>query len=64
MMKALQKYFNMTAKTQLRYRMTDGFGLRDVRLESIMYAECSGHTDIVHMRDQTAFQDAWDAEIL
>ena len=54
----------MTAKTQLRYRMTDGFGLRDVRLESIMYAECSGHTDIVHMRDQTAFQDAWDAEIL
>lgn len=56
MMKALQKYFNMTAKTQLRYRMTDGFGLRDVRLESIMYAECSGHTIIVHMRDQTTLQ--------
>lgn len=56
MMKALQKYFNMTAKTQLRYRMTDGFGLRDVRLESIMYTECSGHTVIVHMRDQTALQ--------
>lgn len=56
MMKALQKYFNMTTKTQLRYRMADGFGLRDVRLESIMYAECSGHTVIVRMRDQTALQ--------
>ncbi|MCI8313423.1 MAG: response regulator transcription factor [Lachnospiraceae bacterium] len=56
MMKALQKYFNMTIKTQLRYRMTDGFGLRDVHLESIMYAECSGHTVMVHMRDQTTLQ--------
>ena len=56
MMKALQKYFSMTAKTQLRYRMSDGFGLRDVRLGSIMYAECSGHTIIVHMRDQTSLQ--------
>lgn len=56
MMKALLKYFRMTAKTQIRYRMSDGFGLRDVRLESIMYAECSGHTVIVHMRDQTSLQ--------
>lgn len=56
MMKALQKYFSMTAKTQLRYRMSDGFGLRDVHLGSIMYAECSGHTIIVHMRDQTSLQ--------
>ena len=36
--------------------MSDGFGLRDVRLGSIMYAECSGHTIIVHMRDQTSLQ--------
>lgn len=56
MMKALQKYFSLIAKTQLRYRMSDGFGLRDVRLETIMYAECSGHTVIVHMRDQTSLQ--------
>ena len=29
MMKALRKYFEMTVKTQLRYRMPDGFGLRE-----------------------------------
>lgn len=62
MMKALQKYFNMTVKTQLRYRMPDGFGLRDVHLESIMYAECSGHTVVVHMRDRTSLQMLWDPE--
>ena len=56
MMKALQKYFNMTVKTQLRYRMPDGFGLRDVRLDSVLYAECIGHTITVHMRDQTSLQ--------
>lgn len=56
MMKALEKYFNMTAKTQIRYRMKDGFGYRDVHLESIMYAECSKHTVIVYMRDQTSLQ--------
>ena len=56
MMKALEKYFNMTAKTQIRYRMKDGFGYRDVHLESIMYAECNKHTIIVYMRDQTSLQ--------
>ncbi len=56
MMKALEKYFSMTAKTQIRYRMKDGFEYRDVRLESIMYAECSKHTVIVYMRDQTSLQ--------
>lgn len=40
----------------------DGFGLRDARLESIMYAECSGHTVIVHMRDQTSLQ-MYDIEV-
>ncbi len=56
MMKALRKYFEMTIKTQLRYRMPDGFGLRDVRLDSILYAECSRHTIMVHMMDQTLLQ--------
>ena len=56
MMKALQKYLNMTAKRQIRYRMKDGFGLRDVRLNSIMYVECSGHSLTVRMRNQTSFQ--------
>ena len=56
MMKALRKYFEMTVKTQLRYRMPDGFGLCDVRLDSILYAECSRHTIMVHMMDQTLLQ--------
>lgn len=56
MMKALQKYFNMTVKTQLRYRMEDGFGFLDVRMELILYAECSGHTIMIHTRDHSSFQ--------
>ena len=56
MTKALQKYFNMTVKTQLRYRMEDGFGFLDVRMELILYAECSRHTIMIHMRNQSSFQ--------
>lgn len=56
MIKALQKYFNMTVKTQLRYRMEDGFGFLDVRMEHILYAECSGHTIVVHMRNRPSVQ--------
>ena len=64
MMKALEKYFNMTAKTQIRYRMKDGFGYRDVHLESIMYAECNKHTIIVYMRDKTSLQTYWTLKSL
>lgn len=56
MIKALQKYFNMTVKTQLRYRMEDGFGFLDVRMEHILYAECSGHTIMVHIRNRPSVQ--------
>lgn len=56
MMKALRKYFDMAAKTQLRYRTRDGFGMREVHLDAILYAECSGHELMIRMKDRTVLQ--------
>lgn len=54
--KALQKYLDITTKIRLRYRMKDGFGMRYVRLESIVYVECSGHALTVWMKNCTYLQ--------
>lgn len=53
MLKALQKYLGITTKVKLRYRMRDGFGMKHVHLESVVYVECNGHALTVWMRNQT-----------
>ena len=56
MLKALQKYLGITTKVKLRYRMRDGFGMKHVHLESVVYVECNGHALTVWMRNQTYLQ--------
>lgn len=42
--RALQKYFQVTARRKISYKIQGGFGAGEVLLRDIMYIECNGHT--------------------
>ena len=42
--RALQKYFQVTARRKISYKIQGGFGKSEVLLRDIMYIECNGHT--------------------
>ena len=42
--RALQKYFQVTARRKISYKIHGGFGAGEVLLRDIMYIECNGHT--------------------
>ena len=44
MNRALQKYFQVTARRKISYKIQGGFGAGEVLLRDIMYIECNGHT--------------------
>ncbi|WP_367932234.1 LytR/AlgR family response regulator transcription factor [Enterocloster citroniae] len=44
MNRALQKYFQVTARRKISYKIQGGFGTGEVLLRDIMYIECNGHT--------------------
>ena len=47
--RALQKYFQVTARRKISYKIQGGFGAGEVLLRDIMYIECNGHTLIYKM---------------
>lgn len=56
MLKAMQKYLGITTKIKIRYRMKDGYGMKHICLESVVYVECNGHAITVWMKNQTNLQ--------
>lgn len=50
--KVLQKYFQVTAKRRLSYKVRDGFGICEVLLNDIQYFEGVGHSVIIKAVDK------------
>lgn len=44
MFRAVNKYFQSTARRRVTYRIKEGLGYRDVRISDILYVECEGHS--------------------
>lgn len=47
LLRAVKKYMSITADKRIRYRIKDGFGIRDILICNIIYFECIGHDIIV-----------------
>lgn len=43
MYRALKKYFQITFRLDVSYRLKEGFGFRELPVRDILYVECSGH---------------------
>lgn len=55
MERALQKYFQVTARRKISYKIQGGFGTGEVLLRDIMYIECNGHTLTYRMSGGTEY---------
>lgn len=43
MKKVLMKYLQLTSRTDVTYKIKQGFGYKDILIKDILYIECSGH---------------------
>jgi len=43
MKKALLKYFQLTSKRKISYKIKQGFSYKNILIKDILYIECSGH---------------------
>lgn len=55
MLRALQKYEQITARKKISYRIKNGFKSYDVRLDELMYIECEGHTMKIQTSDGNTY---------
>lgn len=53
--RAMQKYFQVTARRKISYKIQGGFGAGEVLLRDIMYIECNGHTLTYKMSGGTEY---------
>lgn len=55
MNRALCKYFHMTACRKIRFKINDGFEIREILLRDILYIECNGHQLTVQLVGGTSY---------
>ncbi len=51
MQRAMRKFFQVTASMCVSYKMKDGFGIRELQIQDILYIECTGHSLSIQRTD-------------